>query len=50
MIEAEKNRTITNDRMEQNARLVKAQRLSVYESLISVVDKIVAKQYKKNTK
>lgn len=50
MIEAEKNRTVTNDRMEQNTRLVKAQRLSVYESFISVVDKIIEQQYKKNTK
>lgn len=50
IIEAEKIRTVTNDGMEQNTRLVKAQRLSVYESFISVVDKIVEQQYKKNSK
>ena len=41
ILEADNKRTITADKLERNSQLVKAQRLNIYESFISLVDKIV---------
>ena len=50
MLELASKQSFTNDKLERNNQLVKAQRLDVYEKFIAVVDKIVARQYKKHSK
>lgn len=50
MLELASKQSVTNDKLERNNQLVKAQRLDVYEKFIAVVDKIVARQYKKHSK
>lgn len=50
LFEIENTRTVFRNTIERHAAYVKALRLSVFESFIAVVDKIVAKQYKKHSK
>ena len=50
LFEIENGRTIFKNTIEEHEMYVKALRLNIYESFIAVVDKIVAKQYKKHSK
>lgn len=50
LFELEHTRTIFKNTIENHEMYVKALRLGIYESFIAVVDKVVARQYKKHSK